>query len=104
MSLVEIKYFDPLIGNKPFFDQPVKNKQKKYEKIIEMSRNVDYNKKFIRLFKSWKILWTHWYRSIKAKKYECFPIVFFFLYEKQKKKLVQHCFLLLKSKDILDFS
>ena len=52
MPLVEIKYFDALIGNKPFFDQPVKNKEKEYEKIIEMSRKVDYNKKFIRLFKS----------------------------------------------------
>ena len=52
MPLVEIKYVDALIGNKPFFDQPVKNKEKEYEKIIEMSRKVDYNKKFIRLFKS----------------------------------------------------
>ena len=84
MSLVEIKYFDPLIGNKPFFDQPVKNKQKEYEKIIEMSRNVDYNKKFIRLFKSWKILWTHWYRSIKAKKYECFLMIFFCMKNRRK--------------------
>ena len=42
MSLVEIKYFNVLIDNKPFFDQPVKSKQEAYEKLIEMSRNNDY--------------------------------------------------------------
>ena len=36
MPLVEIKDFNALIDNKPFFDQPVKNKQKEYEKLIEM--------------------------------------------------------------------
>ena len=39
MPLVEIKDFVALIDNKPFFGQPVKNKQKAYEKLIEMSRN-----------------------------------------------------------------
>ena len=34
--------FNVLIDNKPFFDQPVKNKQEAYEKLIEMSRNGDY--------------------------------------------------------------
>ena len=42
MPLVEIKDFDPLIDNKPFFDQPVKNKQEVHEKHVEMSRNTDY--------------------------------------------------------------
>ena len=42
MPLVEIKDFNALIVSKPFFDQPVKNKQEAYEKIIEMSRNDDY--------------------------------------------------------------
>ena len=42
MPLVEIKDFNALIDNKPFFDQPVKNKQEAYEKLIEMSRNNDY--------------------------------------------------------------
>ena len=42
MQLVEIKYFNALIDNKPFFDQPVKSKQEAYEKLIEMSRNDDY--------------------------------------------------------------
>ena len=42
MPLVEIKDFNALIDNKPFFDQPVKNKCKAYEKLIEMSRNDGY--------------------------------------------------------------
>ena len=42
MPLVEIKVFNALIDNKPFFDQPVENKQKGYEKHIEMSKNDDY--------------------------------------------------------------
>ena len=31
MPSVEIKYFNALIDNKPFFDQPIKNKQETYE-------------------------------------------------------------------------
>ena len=50
MSLVEIKDFNALIDNKPFFDQPIKNKQA-YEKLVEMSRNNDlYSSKFIVFF------------------------------------------------------
>ena len=37
ISLVEIKYFNVLIDNKPFFDQPVKNKQKAYKKLSEFN-------------------------------------------------------------------
>ena len=44
MIVVEIKDFNALIDNKPFFDQPVKNKQESYEKLIEMPRNDDYTK------------------------------------------------------------
>ena len=40
--LVEVKYFNVLIGNKPVFDQPVKKKREAYEKLVEMSRNGDY--------------------------------------------------------------
>ena len=50
MSLAEIKAFNALIENKPFFGQLVKNKQEACEKLIEMSRNDD------RLFVSSKIL------------------------------------------------
>ena len=42
MPLIEIKDFHALIDKKPFFDQPVKNKQEMYEKLIEMWRNNDY--------------------------------------------------------------
>ena len=42
MQLVEIKDFNALIDNKPFFDRPVKNKQEAYEKLIEISKNDDY--------------------------------------------------------------
>ena len=40
MPSVEIKDFNALIDNKPFFDQPVKNKQEAYEKLIEMSKKM----------------------------------------------------------------
>ena len=39
MPLVEIKDFNAIIDNKSFVDQPVKNKQEVYEKLIEMWRN-----------------------------------------------------------------
>ena len=42
MALEEIKGFNALIDNKPFFDQPVKNTQEAYEKLIEISKNDDY--------------------------------------------------------------
>ena len=45
MPLVEMKDFNGLIDNKPFFDQPVKHKQEAYEKFIEMSTNDDYTTK-----------------------------------------------------------
>ena len=38
MRLVEIKYFNTLIDNKPIFDRPVKSKQEAYEKLIKISR------------------------------------------------------------------
>ena len=44
MLLVEIKDFNVLIDNKAFFDQPKKNEQEAYEKLVEISRNYDYTK------------------------------------------------------------
>ena len=41
MPLVEIKDIDALINNKPFFDQPAKNKWEVYEKLVKMPRNDD---------------------------------------------------------------
>ena len=55
--LINITYHQyALIDNKPFFDQPVKNKQKVYEKLIAMSGNNEYTQKIYRLFVSSKIL------------------------------------------------
>ena len=42
MSNLVIKYFNVLIDSKSFFDLPVKNEEKTYYKLIEMSRNNDY--------------------------------------------------------------
>ena len=42
MALIEIKDFNALIDNKPFFYRQVKNKLETYEKHFEMSRNDDY--------------------------------------------------------------
>ena len=42
MPLAEVKDFNALIDNKPFFNQPIKNKQETYEKLVKMSRNNDY--------------------------------------------------------------
>ena len=38
----EIKDFNVLIRGKIFFDVPVKNKEKAYEEIVDMSKNNDY--------------------------------------------------------------
>ena len=39
---VRIKDFSVLIDGKSFFDLPIKNEEKAYEKIIEMSNNNNY--------------------------------------------------------------
>ena len=39
---VEIKDYNVLIDQKPFFEIPIKNKEETYECIIEMIRNSDY--------------------------------------------------------------
>ena len=39
---VKIKDFNILIDGKSFFDSPVKNEEKAYRKIIEMSNKNDY--------------------------------------------------------------
>ena len=39
---VEIKDFNLLIDGKSFFDVPVKNKEKAYEKMMSISKNNDY--------------------------------------------------------------
>ena len=42
ITLVEIKDFNALIENTPFFDRPVQNKQETCEKLVEMARNDNY--------------------------------------------------------------
>ena len=42
MPLVEIKDVSVVINNKPIFDQPLKNKQESYEKLVGIPRNDDY--------------------------------------------------------------
>ena len=42
MPLIDIENFNALIDNKLFFEQPVKNRQEAYEKLVEMSRNNNY--------------------------------------------------------------
>ena len=37
MPLVEIKVFNALIDNKPFFNQRIKGKEQSYEKPFQMS-------------------------------------------------------------------
>ena len=42
MPQVEFKNFNALFDNKPFYDQPIKNKQEVYKKLVEVSGNDDY--------------------------------------------------------------
>ena len=42
IPLVENKDFNALNNNKPFFDEPIKNKQEAFGKHVEMSRKDDY--------------------------------------------------------------
>ena len=51
MPLLEIKDFNALIENKPFFDQPVKKKQEAYEKLTEMLKYDDYTTRLFVLSK-----------------------------------------------------
>ena len=36
MTVAEIEDFNSLIDNKPFFDEPMKNKQEAYEILVEI--------------------------------------------------------------------
>ena len=42
MPPVEIRDFNVLINNKPFFKRPIKNKQEVHEKLVEISRKEDH--------------------------------------------------------------
>ena len=44
-SSTSIKEFNASTDNKRFLDQPVKNKQETYEKLVKESKNDDYTKR-----------------------------------------------------------
>ena len=73
MPLVEIKDFNALIDNKPFFCStssfvPSQTKQKAYEKLTEMSKNDGYTTgNLLDLFVPSKLLQIYRYRFIKTK-------------------------------------
>ena len=50
MSLVEIKYFNALIDNKPFFNQLLNDQQEASEKLVKMWRNDDYTQEVYYIF------------------------------------------------------
>ena len=50
MSLVEIKYFNALIDNKPFFNQLLNDQQEANEKLVQMWRNDDYTQEVYYIF------------------------------------------------------
>ena len=52
MKLVENKDFNALINNKPFFDQPAKNKQAAHGSRVEISRNDDYTTEILFIIKN----------------------------------------------------
>ena len=70
IPLVEIKYYNALIDNTPFFDQPVKNKQESYEKLVKIPRNDDYKTgNLLDYFyhqKYWKLIGIDLSRQISA--------------------------------------
>ena len=77
MPLVEIKYFNALIDNKPYFDHSVKTKLEVYEKPwktlfmkLKCQEMMAIQQDIIRLFISSKILETDWYKFIKTTKYK----------------------------------
>ena len=56
MPLVELKYFNALIDNKPFFDKPVKTKQESCEKLLKCQEIMIIQQEIYRLFVSSKLL------------------------------------------------
>ena len=65
--LLKLKDLNALIDNKPFFEEPIRNKQEAYENPVEILRNNDYTTGSFRLFVPSKSLSTHWHRFIKQK-------------------------------------
>ena len=50
MSAAEMRFFNILIDNKQLFQQPMKNKQESYEKLVEMpKKRLLYTRKLMKL-------------------------------------------------------
>ena len=56
MSLTEIKDFNALIDNKPFFDHPLKSKQEAYENLLICQGTITMQQKLIRFLISLNVL------------------------------------------------
>ena len=101
MPLVEIKDCNALIDNKPFFDQPVKNKQEAYEKLIDYTTIKTIKMMFIEQEIYQNICMIKIIINLLVQIYQDKQIQIFLnkliLQEKQKKMMVEQCFLLLKS-------
>ena len=104
IPLVEIKDFNALLNNKPVFDQPVKNKQEAYEKLIQMSRNDDYttgklkdylyhqnNYKRIGIYVSRQTITSTPQQINFIGKLEHNGAAMFFIAEKQQKTILNSC-------------
>ena len=85
MPLVEIKYFDALIGNKPFFDQPVKTSKKSMKKLSKCQEMLTTTRNLLDYLNHEKYYELTGIDLSRQKKYECFPIVFFFCMKNRRK-------------------
>ena len=68
LKLVETKDFNALIYNKPFFDQPAKNKQAAHGNRVEISRNDDYTTEILLIIKNIinSLAWIYQDKQIQA--------------------------------------
>ena len=71
MLVVEIKYFNVLINNKPFFKQLIKNK-KHIKNISKRQEKITIQEETSCIICIIKILQPHWYRFIKREKHSQF--------------------------------
>ena len=71
VTKVEMKDFNILIDGKSFFDLPVKNEEKAYEKIMDMSNNNDYTtgnlSDFVYFKKNYRLIAIDLSKQIKLK-------------------------------------
>ena len=73
MNSVEIKDFKALLDTKPFFDQPVKNKQKVHRRHIEISRDHDYSRRNLLDSSYYLIYYKRFGIDLSRQKYTSIP-------------------------------